>query len=113
MGRNENEGFYSQQIMMRDGDLKLRTDIFQGLQGRSDNWVAAINLSSTLPRQIVPEWIPLKVFLDMGTYADAWENDPPTSHFLYVGGLQLSLLKNVIRIYAPIIYSKDFRDQLK
>jgi hypothetical protein len=113
IGRSEFTGGASQQIMMRDGDLKLRTDIFQGLQGRSDNWVAAMNLSSTLPRQIVPEWLPLKVFLDMGTYAGAWENDPPTSHFLYVGGFQLSLLKNVIRIYAPIIYSKDFRDQLK
>src|SRR5262249_762212 len=40
-GRNEYDGFASQQIMMRDGDLKLRTDLFQGLQGRSDNWVAS------------------------------------------------------------------------
>lgn len=113
IGRTEFTGGASQQIMMRDGDLKLRTDLFQGLQGRSDNWVAAVNLSSTLPRQIAPEWLPLKVFLDIGTYAGAWSNDPPTSHFLYVGGLQLSLLKDVIRIYAPLAYSKDFSSQLK
>ena len=113
IGRSEFEGFASQQIMMRDGNLKLRTDLFQGLQGRSDNWVAALNLSTTLPRQIVPEWVPLKVFFDFGTYSGAWETDPPTSHFLYVGGLQLSLLKNVVNIYIPLVYSKDFSSQLK
>nr|MBA4168609.1 hypothetical protein [Chitinophagaceae bacterium] len=37
IGRNEFSGFTSQQIMMRDGGLKLRTDMFQDLQGRSDN----------------------------------------------------------------------------
>ncbi len=36
IGRNENDGGASQQVMMRDGDLKLRTDLFQGLQGRSE-----------------------------------------------------------------------------
>ncbi len=113
IGRSEFTGFASQQIMMRDGNLKLRTDLFQGLQGRSDNWVAAVNLSSTLPRQIVPEWVPLKVFLDFGTYSGAWQTDPPTSHFLYVGGLQLALLKNVVNIYIPLVYSKDFSNQLK
>ncbi|HTI89309.1 MAG TPA: M1 family metallopeptidase [Puia sp.] len=113
IGRSEFTGFASQQIMMRDGNLKLRTDLFQGLQGRSDNWVAAVNLSSTLPRQIVPEWIPLKVFFDFGTYSGAWQTDPPTSHFLYVGGLQLSLLKQVVNIYIPLVYSKDFSNQLK
>ena len=113
IGRSEFTGFASQQIMMRDGNLKLRTDIFQGLQGRSDNWVAAVNLSSTLPRQIVPEWVPLKVFFDFGTYSGAWETDPPTSHFLYVGGLQLSLLRHVVNIYIPLVYSKDFSNQLK
>jgi len=113
IGRSEFTGFASQQIMMRDGNLKLRTDIFQGLQGRSDNWVAAVNLSSTLPRQIVPEWVPLKVFFDFGTYSGAWQTDPPTSHFLYVGGLQLSLIKHVVNIYIPLVYSKDFSNQLK
>jgi hypothetical protein len=113
IGRSELTGLASQQILMRDGDLKLRTDLFQGLQGRSDNWVAALNLSTDLPRQIVPEWLPLKVFLDLGTYAEAWQNDPPTSHFLYVGGFQLSLLQNTVHFYVPLVYSNDFRNQLK
>jgi hypothetical protein len=113
IGRNEFNGIASQQIMMRDGDLKLRTDLFQGLQGRSDNWVASLNLSSTLPPQVVPAVIPLKLFLDIGTYAQAWQQNPPTSHFLYTGGLELSLFHDVFRIYAPLVYSSDFRSQLK
>jgi hypothetical protein len=112
-GRNEFNGFASQQIMTRDGDLKLRTDLFQGLQGRSDNWVAALNLATTLPPAIIPRWMPLKIFFDVGTYAAAWQDNPPTSRFLYVGGLELSLLHDILRFYAPLAYSSDFRDQLK
>ena len=113
IGRNEYNGFASQQIMDRDGFLKLRTDLFQGLQGRSDNWVASINLTTTLPPKIVPQWLPLKLFLDVGTYAEAWQANPTTSHFLYVGGLELSLLHDILRIYAPLAYSSDFSNQLK
>jgi hypothetical protein len=113
IGRTDFNGLASQQIMMRDGDLKLRTDLFQGLQGRSDNWVAAVNLNSTLPPLIVPTWLPLHLFLDIGTYAQAWSDNPPTSHFLYVGGFELDLFHNVLRIYAPLVYSSDFSNQLK
>ncbi len=113
IGRTDFSGLASQQIMMRDGDLKLRTDLFQGLQGRSDNWVAAVNLKSTLPPQIIPNWLPLRLFLDIGTYAQAWSDNPPTSHFLYVGGFELDLFHDVLRIYAPLVYSSDFSSQLK
>jgi hypothetical protein len=113
LGRSEYNGLASGQILMRDGDLKLRTDLFQGLQGRSDNWVASLNLNSTLPPQIIPAVIPLKVFLDIGTYAEAWAANPPTSHFLYVGGLELCFFHDVFRIYAPLVYSSDFSNQLK
>lgn len=116
-GRNENNGIASQQIMMRDGDLKiLHTDQFSSLPNRSDNWVAAINLNTSLPYQIIPKWIPIKLFFDLGTTADAWSKDDVSytgSRILYVGGLQLSLLKNVINIYAPLVYSKDFKNELQ
>jgi hypothetical protein len=111
IGRNDFDGFASQQIMDRDGGLPLRTDLFQGLQGRSDNWVASINLTTTLPPQIIPAWLPLRAFFDAGTYADAWSNNPPTSHFLYVAGLELSFW-NILHVYAPLFYSSDFSDQL-
>src|SRR5579862_1379996 len=113
IGRNESTGFASQQIMMKDGGLKLRTDLFSNLQGRSDNWIASINLNTTLPPSLVPKQLPLRIFFDVGSYADAWGSNPPTAKFLYVAGLQLSLLDNLINIYAPLLYSSDFRNDLK
>ncbi|RYF97101.1 MAG: hypothetical protein EOO00_01035 [Chitinophagaceae bacterium] len=113
IGRQESTGIASQQIMMRDGGLKLRTDIFQDLQGRSDNWVTSINFSTSIPGKILPPVIPLKIFFDIGTYAGAWKEDAQDNRFLYVGGLQLSLFKEILNIYAPIIYSKTFSDNLK
>lgn len=112
LGRNEFTGLASQQIMVRDGGLKIRTDLFQGLQGRSDNWIAAINLNSSLPPGLLPPWLPLKVFLDLGTYAEAWQNDPPTRRFLFVSGFQLTPFRD-FNIYAPLFYSSDFGNQLK
>ncbi len=108
-----NKGLGAQQIMIRDGGLKMILDEYDHLQGRSENWVAAVNLTSTLPGSIFPERFPLKLFLDIGTYAEAWKNDPPTSRFLYTAGLQLSLLKNVLNVYLPVFYSSDFKNELK
>jgi hypothetical protein len=113
IGRNEFEGFASQQIMERDGNLKLRTDLFQDLQGRSDDWIAAINISTSIPKKILPLPFPLKIFADAGTYADAWKKDAAISRFLYVAGLQVSILGDLINVYAPIIYSKEFSNSLK
>jgi hypothetical protein len=112
-GRNEFDGFASQQIMMRDAGLKIRTDLFDDLPNRSDNWVAALNFATTLPEKLFPLKLPVRFFLDVGTSSDAWKKDAETSRFLYVGGLQLSLFKDVVHFYAPIIYSKEFKDRLK
>jgi len=109
----KNGGFAAQQIMIRDGGLKLRLDQYEFLQGRSQDWVSAINLTTTLPGGIFPFAVPLKLFLDVGTFSEAWKAGAETSTFLYVGGLQLSILKNAIAIYAPLVYSADFKTYLK
>ena len=98
--------------MLRDGDLKLKTDLFEGLQGRSDNWVASANFSSTLP-QITPIALPIRLFCDVGTYADAWNSESAGARFLYVAGIQFSIMKDLVNVNVPVIYSKEFRDRLK
>jgi hypothetical protein len=113
IGRHEVDGLASQQIMIRDGGLKIRTDLFQDLQGRSDNWVTSLNLSTSVPGGIIPSVVPLRLFFDIGTYAGAWTKTATVNRFLYVGGLQLSLFRNFLNIYAPVIYSKTFSDNLK
>lgn len=108
-----NGGLPARQISMRDGGLKLRIDAYDYLSGRSGNWVSALNFSTTLPAKLAPFPLPFRIFFDVGTYSEAWKTDASTSHFLYTAGIQLSLFKNALNIYAPLIYSSDFNDALR
>jgi len=118
VGRNEFQGFSNQQIMMRDGGFKVRTDLLSNKIGKTDNWLIAMNFNSSIPDNInplsiLPIKLPLKVFADVGTYAEAWENDAGTSRFLFDAGLQLSLFKNALNVYIPILYSKVYDNYFK
>ena len=118
IGRSEFDKFSSQQIMIRDGGFKVRTDYLSNKIGKSDDWLAAANFTTTIPNAInplavLPFKLPIKAFFDIGTYADAWKKNAPTGRFIYDAGLQLSLFKNVLNIYVPILYSKEYKDYFK
>lgn len=118
VGRNEFDKFSSQQIMIRDGAFKVRTDLLSSKIGKTDNWLSALNFTTTIPKEInplelLPVKIPIRAFVDIGTYAEAWKKDAPTGRFLYDAGLQLSLFRNVLNIYVPLLYSKVYRDYFK
>lgn len=103
------------QIMQRDGYFKIRTDLLSNKIGKTDDWLSAINISTTIPNSVnplnvFPVKIPLKLFLDIGTYAEAWDKNNANGRFLYDAGLQLSLFKNAVNIYFPILYSKVYKD---
>lgn len=116
VGRNDFNNLQSQQIMMRDGGFKVRTDLLSNKIGKSDNWLTSINLTSTIPNainplSILPFDIPLKLFVDFGTHAEAWEDGYEGDKILYNAGLQLTVLK-VLNIYAPLVYSKVYKDYI-
>lgn len=118
IGRNEFEKLYSQQIMNRDGAFKVRTDLLSNKIGKTDNWLTAINFSTSIPNKInplsiLPIKIPLKIFADAGTYAEAWDKNNKDGKLLYDAGLQLSLCNDVLNIYAPLLYSKVYDDYFK
>ena len=118
IGRNEFQGGVSQQIMIRDGAFKVRSDLLSSKIGKTDNWLIALNLTSDLPKDINPfsaftNGSPLKLFLDLGTYAEAWQKNSSTGKFLYDAGLQISLYKNLVNIYIPVLYSKIYRNYFK
>ncbi len=117
-GRNEFDGLASQQIMMRDGGFKVRTELLADKIGKSDNWLAAVNFSTSIPSTInplhvLPVKIPLKIFVDIGTYSDAWEKSSNQDRFLFDAGLQIPLFNETINIYIPLFYSKVFKDYIK
>ncbi len=113
IGRNEYENLPSQQIMIRDGGFKVGTDLLSSKVGRTDDWLLALNITTDIPKKINPFSIlpfkfPVRLFLDIGTYAEAWKKNAVTARFVYDAGVQLSLFKNVLNIYVPILYSKEY-----
>ena len=115
VGRKEFDGFPSQQVMIRDGAFKVRTDLLSSKIGKTDNWLSALNLTMDIPNRfnplsILPVKIPLKIFADFGTNADAWEKDSEQNHFLFDAGLQISLLQNLINFYVPLLYSGVYKE---
>ncbi len=115
--RNAFDGLGAQQIMMRDGGFKVRTNLLSEKVGKTDQWLAAINLTSSIPRSInplsvLPIELPIKLFADFGTYAEAWEEQSGNDRILYNAGVQLTLAR-AVNIYIPILYSKVYRDYIK
>jgi hypothetical protein len=118
VGRNEFEGLASQQIMIRDGGFKVRTDQLANKVGKTDNWLMAANLVTTIPDKlnplsILPIKIPLRAFMDLGTSAEAWDRNANTDRLLFDAGIQLSLFDEVVNIYVPLFYSKVYRNYFK
>jgi hypothetical protein len=118
IGRFDFEGFANQQIMIRDGAFKVRTDLLANKIGKTDDWLSAMNFTMDVPDRfnplsILPIKIPLKLFLDVGTYSDVWSSDSDQAKFLYDGGIQISLLNNIVNFYFPLVYSGVYRDYFK
>jgi len=117
-GRNEFSGWKSQQIMERDGFFKVRTDLLNSKIGKTDNWLAAVNMRTDIPDGInplslLPVRVPLRIFADIGTYGDAWSANYEGQRILFDAGLQVSLLQEAMHIYVPVVASKPFRDYNK
>jgi len=118
IGRNEFEGFASRQIMMRDGGFKVRTDLLASKIGKTDDWLTAINLDATVPNKlnplsVLPIKIPLRLFLDIGTYAETWKKGATSDRFLYDFGIHIPILRETFNFYFPILYNKEFADYFK
>jgi len=118
LGRNKFEGLASQQIMVRDGGFKVRTDLLSSKVGKTDDWLMAANFVTTVPQKlnplsVLPVKIPLRIFADVGTYAEAWDRDNDADRFLIDAGLQISLFKETVNIYIPILYSKVYSTYFK
>lgn len=118
VGRNKFSNWGSQQIMDKDGAFKVRTDLLSSKVGKTDDWLIAANFSTDIPHkinplQVVPVKIPLKVFADIGTYAEAWQQNANAGKFLFDAGLQLSLFSESLNVYIPLLYSSVFKDYFR
>jgi len=99
LGYNQPPGTLAgNQIFENQGAFKYPTPL-----GLNWNWLIALNLSIDIPK------LPLRVFLDTGTYPGASEAIVNTSRFPYVAGIQAHLFNDILLINFPITTSEDIK----
>ncbi len=109
IGRNERDGLGSQQYSMQEGAQKIATPLYGFPLGRSNNWLASLNLRSDLPLGKLP----IRAYLDLSTYADAAKQNPSGNRFLYSAGFELHFLHDLLLLHVPVVLCPDYRDYLK
>jgi hypothetical protein len=108
-GRSEREGGLAQQVSIQEGGQKLPTPLYGFGLGRSDDWLIGLNIKSDLPLGSLP----IRLYLDAGTYANAERVNPSGNKFLYAAGLELHALRDVFLVHVPLVLCQDYRDYLK
>ncbi len=108
IGRSEQEGFGAHQISLREGGMKIATPLYANPIGRSDNWLAAINVKTDLPIKL-----PVRIFADVATFAKASKLNPSGQKILFDAGFEIFLLNDLVNIYVPVVMSRDYQDYTK
>jgi hypothetical protein len=112
LGRNERNGFLSQQIAMGDGNFKVQTLNQNPMEGQTVNWLMAANFKVDFPIKKVP----VKFFADLGYSVDKVigpQNLLPVNQFHYDLGLCISVLNEAVEVYFPLAMSENFRTYYK
>jgi len=106
-GRYDAGGLFAQQISIQEGGFKIPV---HAMAVSSSDWLGSVNLMSDLPIK----YLPIRLFLDIGLIPNPSPslNDPNSTHFIYDGGVEIVLIKNLASVYVPILMSGDFRDYL-
>lgn len=107
VGRSASEGFWSQQIAIRQGGFKLAHGATQRDNlGNSNTFTGAINLSADLPINKVGRFI--GAYLDIGHF----KNDlvPKQDQSIYSAGIQLKIIPGIVNVYFPVSHSKSIKD---
>lgn len=107
-GRNEQNGVAAHQVSMMEGGFKVPTPFYASQIGRSDNWLVAANLSTDLPLGKLP----IRLFLDIGTFSDAAKLNPSGQKLLYDAGFEIALPYDIVSVYFPVVLSKDFKEYM-
>lgn len=103
LGRNETSGFFAQQMIEADGGFKTYMNI-----GASNNWLMALNLSSTLYRKV-----PLELFFSVGLSSNTGTAFPESELFIVEFGASVNVIPDVLAVHFPIALSTDAQDNVE
>lgn len=100
-GRTATEGFWYRQMYLRQGGFKAYSPL-----GSYRSYIAALNINIDLP---IP--LPISVYADIGT-AEDFRKDVKAVYqidqtFSYNAGLCLSLARNIVEVYLPLVKSQE------
>jgi hypothetical protein len=112
LGRNERDGFLSQQMAMGDGNFKVQTLNQNPMEGQTVNWLMAANFKVDFPFKKIP----IQFFADLGYSVDKVigpQNLLPVNQFHYDLGLCISVLNEAVEVYFPLAMSDNFRTYYK
>ncbi len=97
--RNDDDNhLLSQQFVKNDGGFAIYT-----LIGQTNDWLITLNLSTSFPGKV-----PLKLYVNVGTYADINEYYK-SDFYVYETGIELSIIPDIFAIYFPVIMSDDLK----
>ncbi|MBA3681263.1 MAG: M1 family metallopeptidase [Bacteroidetes bacterium] len=100
IARNEYKGFGFSQFADTDGALKVWSPL-----GQTPEWLLAANIKS--PGFFL---LPLKIFADVVVCDGRALNTEP---FLWDLGLNIPIVKDLIDVYIPLVYSNDIKTTMK
>lgn len=104
LDRVNNTGLLARQTVRRDGGFRITMPANAQPYGRGENWLAAVNLNSTLPFTGL-----VQVFLDAGTFSTAGSDPVYKDKIAYVGGLSLRLIPDIFEINFPLVVSNSLK----
>jgi hypothetical protein len=97
LGRTEPVGtFWGNQMVEADGGFKFPTSV-----GQTWDWLFAVNLKADFPV------LPIKAYLDAGTYAGADTAFEGSQKFSWVLGIQVTPIKGLLEVNFPLAVSSD------
>lgn len=98
-GRNETSGFGFSQFLEQEGALKVWTPL-----GQTTQWLASVNIKS--PRLYK---LPVKAFAD---FAVCDGRALLTDKFLWDAGINITIVKDIVDVYIPLVYNNDIKNIL-
>ncbi|MFH1005087.1 MAG: M1 family metallopeptidase [Bacteroidota bacterium] len=93
------EQLLSHQFVESDGGMKIYCPI-----GNSSSWMTALNIKCSLPRKI-----PFRLFADAIVFPD---KSVLGQNILLDAGIYFSLVKNIVDIYIPLVWSEDIQKMI-
>ncbi len=104
IARNRIDGIMPNQYFVREGGFSSATPAYARPLGSSEEWMFTLNTQVDLPSKKIP----LSMYIDMGTFAEATDRLNDANRFIFNSGLRFST--SYFTWNLPLFYSSDYKD---